>query len=334
MVTKGDSAMIVTVEKPITWLRSKRDGDRHRLMYKNLLSALLDMNLEVHEIPIEHGHDFANRSAPSNGFSLSYHSVGYSRYVWRIKETSIPFFYSIDRRGHSGWSELSGKSQEYTDHLTKVKSVDDEVARLETRKIRNWLESNNLSKYEQKDVDYELPEDFVFFPLQTLNDPVRIHDRLDPVDVLVAAAGYAKKSQRHLVVKRHPYCQSIRVALLLNWICLTNPFVRSTNMSVAKLLPSCRCVLVGNSGVGLEALIYGKNVHTFSASEYEMVTHKIETLEDIGNVFENTNDDSSPEIDRFVWYFLHSVCFDARDKTSIKSRIELIISDVKTGNWN
>ena len=188
------------------------------------------------EEPTRYGSDFVARTPPVNGILLSFHSVGNAINVWRIKETPIPYFYGIDRLGYSGWSELAV----WPDlHGGRIDLQDDQESEAFCHELTNWLKANNLSKYRQSEDARVLPDQFVFFPMQVANDVVAKHNRLDPVAVLGKAAWSARRSGVPLVVKRHPYCRSWRVAGWLKWLATANRHVHVTNASVTRLLPAC-----------------------------------------------------------------------------------------------
>lgn len=323
--------MNIILEKPLPWLKSKRDGDRHRLMYENIKYVLHEF--KTIETPIKYGEDMKERTPPLNGCYLSYHSIGNCPYVWRIKETPIPFFYSIDKYGYSGWSELSNSSDKYQLHLDKAKSVNIKDANDFCKKIYSWLVLGNFSKYKQTDIKFKLPNNYIFFPLQTLNDPVRQHDRLNFLKVLIHTSNLSKKYKKKLVVKPHPYCRSIKIRFLLKYLRITNPYLLITTASVTQLLDNSDVVITGNSGVGLEALFYSKKVYSFSNSEYDLACNLINDYSDIENVFTGSyKSDVDPKA--FLFYYFAEHCFDARNIQNISLVLKKIISVTKERRWD
>jgi len=322
--------MRVVIEKPLTWLESDRDGDRNRLMYAGVLNALRGLGLDFVEEPIRYGSDFVARVASSDGIRLSYHSIGNARNVWRLKETPIPYYYGIDRLGYSGWSELSVRPDQ---HEALVRQQDERRSETFCAGLAEWLRTNNLSKYRQADVECKLPQRYVFFPMQVSTDVVARHNRLDPIAVLRRASRYAARHGMPLVVKRHPYCRSWRVAAWIKWLALANRHVHVTTASITRLLPSCSAVLVGNSGVGLEALVYGKPVYSFAASEYELVTHPIRHLDELESIFAAGEHVRHRDAYRFVRYYLAECCFDARSADDTRKKIARIVRDAESGRW-
>lgn len=316
--------MKIVLEKPITWLKSDRDGERNKLMYTNLSLALKSIGSDVTEMDTFYGSDFSERHAPPGGALISYHSVGGRPNVWRLKETSIPFYYNLDKLGYSGWSELSVNKKI---HEGAIVNRNQNHAESFCRAVSSWLIEENLSKYVQGSRYINEIEPFVLFPMQVRDDIVAVHNRLDPLRVLRVAAAMCKKHKRLLLVKRHPYCKNWKTASLLGLLDASNKYVRITDASITSLLPVCQAVLVGNSGVGLEAIIYGKPVYSFAKSEYDFASYQIESEEDIESVYFSSSK-PHPNGFKFGHYFLSERCFDARDIIDIKNKIQnLIISE-------
>jgi hypothetical protein len=320
------------IEKPVSWLYSKSDGQRHKLMYKNLIRAIDELGIDYTEQNTYRHFDFQERTQKPDGFCLSYHSVGNTPYVWRIKETSIPFFYSVDRFGYSGWSELSTNSKK---HEGLIQSIDIQTAKDFCEAITTWLTSENLSKYSQSLNEFSFTDAYILYPMQVLSDKVSIHHNHHPLKILLWAAKAAKKKKQYLIVKRHPFCKNPIVGLFLFWFSISNKYFISSKASITKLLSNCKSVIVGNSGTGLEALIYGKSVHSFSSSEYRSATSFINSPNDILSIFEiEDNNPKSLELGyKFSYYYLTNQCFDCRDTASIKRKLEEIISITKSREW-
>jgi len=290
-------------------------------MYASLLHALRDIGAESTEVDTHYGNDFAERTAPPDGVLISYHSVGNAPNVWRLKETPIPFFYSLDRLGYSGWSELSVEKEKFE---PLISAESESEAKTFCNSISDWLVRENLSKYMQSSESISGGADFVLFPLQVSSDIVATHNRMNPLDVLHEAAKICKRQRRMLVVKRHPYCTSKTVVRRLVLERILNKYVRITNASITSLLSACNAVLVGNSGVGLEAIVYGKPVYSFARSEYEIATHQVCNLDDISSAF-TSPPMPHPNGYKFGHYYLRKRCFDARDPSDVRDKLRNFI---------
>src|SRR5690606_14294329 len=123
-------------------------------------------------------------------------------------------------------------------------------------------------------------------------------------------------------VKRHPYCRNLLMNVSLR---VVRHFgnVLYTDASVTQILPSCTAVITGNSGVGLEALAYGKPVFTFGKSEYQLASYQLDALEDIDAVFAQQCHKEHPLGRRFVHYYLKTICFDVRSPSDVQGKISM-----------
>lgn len=325
-----DRSIPVKVEVPIGWMKSRRDGERNRLMFESLKKRLARHNfiLSFENIPFDVS--FRPRTAPKNGFTLSYHSSGNTPHVWRIKETPVQYYYSFDQFGFSGWSELSIN---HNYHRKQVEQVDRKIAETFTYQLRTQLITTNTSKYKQTTKPFTLDEPFVFYSLQKSNDIVASLYRLDAFKVLQQAALIAKKKRIKLVVKRHPYCLDPRVSWALLKAKFNNPYVITTSASIHKILPLCSSVLVANSGVGFEALIHGKQVYSFGNSEYELATTTLNSVADIEQVFSTQISTNSTWCNRFVYYFLTQYCFNVKNANDIDKKLQKAVDALNSDTW-
>lgn len=318
------------LEKPVPWLESVLDGERNQLMYDALRFALDKYQLRYREVPIRFRTEFVLRKAPYNGFCISYHSVGNSRHVWRVKETPVPYFYSFDRLGFSAWSEISQFPERF---FAAIDAVPFFEAKLFVESLSQYLRKNNLSKYAQnEETSLNLPDDFIFFPLQVRNDIVFQFCHIDPLKVVRFLASRAKKNGQFLIIKRHPLCKSKRVTVLLSWLIKTNPFVIVSGASINQLIPKCSKVVVANSGVGFEALIHQKQVLSFAKSEYSIASNNFTSLKDLEQMLQIENYNNVFAI-KYVFYFLNKLCFDARDPAAIERFLNLVLFCLENDFW-
>lgn len=318
------------LEVPTPWMQSPRDGDRQRAMFSALESSVRSAGVAPALEEIEFGTTFVRRPSPDRGFRLSYHSCGDSRHVWRIKETPIPWFYSFDRLGFAGWSELWRRQEAIR---PMVERIDQDEASDYCSKIASWLSGENLSKYFQGDSPPPEIDGFVLFPLQISGDIVARLSRVDQFQALLSAARYAARHRHPLVVKRHPYCTSRLIKYALRILPRVNPYVHVTNASVNALLDRCDAVLVSNSGVGLEALARNKTVFSFGRSEYEWATERLHGSSDIERAFTPNRARATGLGVKFVYFFLKYHCFDARDQRTIERCLTIADSAASSDTW-
>ncbi|WP_311272511.1 MULTISPECIES: hypothetical protein [unclassified Rhizobium] len=308
----------VDLEVPVTWFPSQLDGERHRAMFSQLCSVLASRPIDVHLKPVAHGmHDVPRRPRP-NGVVFSYHSIGTERNVWRIKETPIAGWYSFDPNGFSGWSSLAKFP---ASHMSRIRGCEPNASLAYVQQLKEKLRIRNASKYSQSAEAFTLDRPYVYFPLQLIDDPVSEFCRLNPFDVIVRAAEMAQQSGYALVLKRHPLCRSSVVAQVLGEVQKAFSSVVISNASIHQHLEGCRAVIVANSGVGMEALMYLKPVFSFASSEYELATTSISSLEELDAAFAPELPDNAAWMAQFLNYYLEQCCFSIYDTNTIERQV-------------
>jgi len=315
----------VELEVPVTWFPIAQDGDRHRWMFACLCTILSQRPVTITMSPVIHGVHHMPRNPPQGGIVLSYHSVGDEPNVWRIKETPIANWYSFDANGFSGWSSFARYPER---HAPAIDAVDVNHARQRVGALRDELRRNNTSKYSQSAEPFNVSRPYVYFPLQKVDDPVAAFCRVNTLDVLRRAAEIAERTGILLVVKRHPLCESEALGQVLVEVDQKFGNVMVSKASIHHHLEGCRSVIVANSGVGMEAMLYGKPVFSFAASEYELATNPIASLDELERAFAPTLPDDSGRAAQFLTYYLDRCCFSISDLSTIARRIDEALSKI------
>ncbi|MCA8487529.1 hypothetical protein LGM85_26665 [Burkholderia multivorans] len=214
---------------------------------------------------------------------------------------------------------------QYDGDIEKI-SLADADAIIE-RYRKNFLETG-ISKYPQKSgAGHDLPGPYVFFPLQVQNDPVSELSSLTALDLLPRAAELARENRTYLVLKRHPFCQSLAVEVMIDRLCRENPYVRLTDDSIHRLIPCARSVLTVNSGVGLEALIHGASVYSTGASEWYRATHQIHDIDEVDRIFHEHQSGMNVFQRKFIAYLLSEYWVNSEDFASIDKKINECIAE-------
>lgn len=136
----------------------------------------------------------------------------------------------------------------------------------------------NESKFEQPPLDHKikLPSDYVFFPCQLPHDEtIRSHSNWTVARALVETLESAARVGLSVVVKGHP----VNPGSMIDLKNIAYKYDHATwvdDASVHQLIAGSRLVACVNSGVGLEAVVYGKPVVTFGRSDYDVVTMNVE----------------------------------------------------------
>ncbi len=310
--------MKVTLEVDPWEIENHRDT--YPYMLARLCEALAQRDLDVAFEPSSTRATFAARRSPRSGFRIAWHSVGEEPNVWRVKDAAIPGYYLFDRNGFSGWAEIGRHPARFS---ASIGQVDVDVARSFVHELRRTLVAGNISKHRQAGQAFAPPGPFVFFPLQLLDDTVVALQRLPTLDVLEKASSLARSARKCLVIKRHPQCTNERVTEAIARVVAGNEYVRRTDASIHAILPACDAVLVANSGVGFEALIHHRPVYTFGGSEYETVTRRLQTLDDIAAAFAPSHEHDVDLVDRYLAYFLGRNCFSPKDIGGILRHLDV-----------
>jgi hypothetical protein len=308
------SKIKIAIERPDAWLNSPLDGHRHRQFFANLLMAATEENFCIETADIPFGGDFAPRLAGPDRVLLSYHSIGSSPNVWRLKESYIPPYYYFDKTGYSGWAQIAHDR----DLLRAVDLVDQAAADGFVHELCASLVNRNESKYTQSSEAAPAPG-YVFFAMQVAEDSVARLARLDTVTLLQALVRESARSGAPLVIKRHPLCKSTPIGDLLE--VARRQGVIISNASVHSLLAGARSVVTINSGVGFEALIHGKPVFSAGKSDYESVTTPLRDLDDVRRCFAGIDWDAA-RARRFVYFYLTHYCVNGADVESLRLRIQ------------
>ncbi|MCM2477154.1 hypothetical protein HGO38_27250 [Rhizobium sp. CG5] len=215
-----------------------------------------------------------------SGPYIAYHSVGTSKQGLHVKETDRRSYFSVDTAGYSGWSDFSKCP-------LPAQPIDRAAIQSFVAGERLALIAGNQSKYEQPDQDPARPTapPHVFVALQVVDDAVQRLAHVHMFDMLEEVSLACRARNIPVVVKRHPLCRSWEVAHVLRRGERRGLFSVSQESIHGLISKSC-AVCVVNSSVGAEALLHGKPVYTFGASEYQAGTFQMRARGDFARLFE------------------------------------------------
>ena len=94
--------------------------------------------------------------------------------------------------------------------------------------------------------------------------------------------------------------------------------------SVHSFLPKCKCVVVGNSGAGFEAMMYDKPIISFCHPEYHWVTYDVKKLVELYKAIDLSwfNKESSR---KFLYWYMEDYCLF--DQASAVDRIRELTNE-------
>lgn len=308
----------VVVEEPVDWLNDARVGPNLPRLYGNLFLALAACGIPFSAEPTRPFRDDHPRVVPPRQTRIAYHSFGDVAHCWRVKEAYLPDWYYFDRRGYSGWAEISDSQALFEEAM----AIDAAEAVAFRDDLRRRLTEQNVSKYKQAAAGgFRHDAPFVFLAMQMPGDTVSRLARVDTVSLVRLAADQAARHGRDLVVKRHPLCKDDAVTALLAELA-DHPRVTLTDAALADILPQASAVLVVNSGVGFEALVHGKPVYASGAADYQWLTHAVAGADDLAPAFTAPRpaaDDLTQA--RFITWFLTRYCVSASDFPGLRRKL-------------
>lgn len=321
----------IIVERPVSWINSDITGRYVGILYDHLLNIFKSYNINIEIIDIFYfgcnglRYDRTPKFNNSDTLYFSYHTYGdIVNNLWRIKESYIPGFFSIDPKGYSGFSKLADMDKNYI-----LKDIKLNIAKKFIYNIYKTIIKKNISKYNQNIFknNYSIPNNSVFFPLQVQNDTVLDLMSFEFYNLLEHVC---KNITYPIIIKIHPY--SIDIDYLRKKILdlsLIYPNVILSEESVHQILPKCKCCMTINSGVGFEALLHNKPVITFGKSDYHTVTYNCDKKEMINNnlilnCIKNHNPNNTI---KFLYYYLNDYCIYYNNINLLKTRIENILNN-------
>ncbi len=273
-------------------------------------------------IPFEVRGRLANHGTPeveAGRRYVSHHSLGPDGRGLHIKATDRPGCFSFDTRGYSGWSDFAATPLEELG----LDELDPEVVEKFFDGERRII-SGNVSKYSQPAQgknDAALPDEYVFVGLQKPGDAVQQLAKIQMLDMLSEVARTCKSRGTSVVVKRHPKCTSSAVARELEAGVAAGLF-QVSDASIHDLIAGSCAVCVVNSSVGAEALLHGKPVYVFGASEYHHVCHRMNVAGDFEKTFRPYELPVQPETTRrFLYLLRHEYAVDVADTAAAAESI-------------
>lgn len=291
----------------------------HQEFFVNLIDSLHQKGVVI--IPVN---QYSSNGVPLFPYKdiplISYHTNGSSAEgnVFHYKNSYVSGYFSIDTKGFSGWSSLASLNVEKL-----LDKLDVEASIKFREKLLRELIDNNVSKYDQPSLNGEdLPGQYIFYATQVVNDVVAQLSFFDHLELLKCLAKNAIEKKKHLVIKRHPLCSSIKIKDELKSLCDSSEYIHVTYDSVHKLIENAEKVVVVNSGVGFEALIHGKKVYTCGRSDYLAVTHQVDCEDKIADIFSDSlkeKEINNETLSNFVYFYLNVYC---KDKKSIHGSLD------------
>ncbi|MBS1301772.1 hypothetical protein [Loktanella sp. SALINAS62] len=312
----------ITLEVPEAWLMNPNDGAQHRMFYAGLLSALAEMNVTIDPVWLPRGAERAPRRTTTDKFAISFHSHGSDGYLMRCKESYIPMYFTMDSMGYSCFSELARHPERF---MPAIARIDTSRAKAFVDGVARDLRANNQSKYPQPAYVPPAYTGYLFVPLQMEWDSVAQGTWIDPLAALERTIHAARARGLHTVVKRHPLCRSAKIATVLDRLDQASDVTVSTD-SVNTLIEGACLVVGANSGVLFEALLQGRDVISFAASDFGTATHQVRSLAVLERAIAAPAPPDAAWRYRFLSWYLREYCVQANDVAAIRRKIQAFVA--------
>ncbi|HCQ0309012.1 TPA: capsular biosynthesis protein [Escherichia coli] len=239
----------------------------------------------------------------NNAYVISYHTRSMdmdNKKHLHIQESTLAERCSMDYMGYAGYSSLADDfTYKIIDNYSKhINNIEQQIS---------FYIKNNISKYKQSDEEFHLESDYVFIPMQVTTDAVASLSYIDGIKLLKLVSEYFFNTSTKVVVKRHPYCNTIEVEKLINELEKEGKIIVSDS-SVHHLIKTSKAVITVNSGVGLETVIHNKPVIITGKSDYYYAATAIakngQELRDIISDLESLNINEVFRKKFLAYYFL------------------------------
>lgn len=264
---------------------------------------------------------------------LAHHTTVRRPGVWNLKKGYLPGYMYWDRCGYSGWAELADSRELFE----RSQALDAEQAlAFYERFTVDWIAAAT-SKFPQDEPGFtrlapergpfEVEEPYVFVVGQRPRDTVSKLARIGTEELAERVVRAFRGTDVRVVVKCHPQERRNHLAHLAR-----EPHVVPSQHSIHRILPGAAAVVTVNSGVGFEALLYGKAVFTAGHCDYHWVTRRIETARDIERLPARLDEPlDRTAIARFVTFALREYFVDAHDGEAVERRLDACVEEWARG---
>jgi len=304
--------MKFVIHKPTQFIKIFRDGKRFGVNYDDVEEFYNILPSAINKLGYEYVIISSLRNYIHNpkNILLSWHTHGQQPNTWHLKSGYLPGYFYFDKKGFSGWSELT-TSYKY-DNYDNMDEVREEVIALTSHFIEN-----NITRYDQH--PKPLPKQpYVLVLDQHNNDVVRELAYIDNLPEVIQEAFAPTKY--NVVVKTHP----VKLSFSNNW-----NFERvNDDGPLHSLIAGAAAVYTNNSSAGFEALLHRKRVFTTGACDYHWATTTLKTENEIVesvNVVDTPVDENN--ILKFLHYCLTKYFVNMHDERTLQQKLQRAIDE-------
>jgi Capsule polysaccharide biosynthesis protein len=251
-------------------------------------------------------------------YVISYHtSARYNPRHIHIQESPLAERCSFDGSGFAGHSSIAA---DYSVIKTFTNNIPDQTLRHHQDEIYKYYVSGNISKYFQPLSDEIYSEPYVFVVLQIPTDIVSRLAYIDGTEMLRTVVDHYRGTDTKVIVKRHPFCGSMKVAKLLDKLEAEGEIIR-TNNSIHAVIKHAKLIVTVNSGVGIEALVQGKTVIVTGACEYMYAAFPVKNSVELRDALSFCPVPNDRLIREFLYFYFHQFTFSFKDRDKIFNKL-------------
>jgi hypothetical protein len=216
------------------------------------------------------------------------------RCIFYMQEV-FPEFFTVDKKGWAAGSQSYG-SDTYKAYRLRP-AFDKYLSQVRAKKHTKFQQHGKLSA----------PDNFLFFPLQLPHDEVIKRHSDDSFEGIANhVLNWCHNQRQHVLVKKHPFGKRIDY---IDDHLFKSPYIHFREVGhVHDYIKRSKAVILANSGVGFEALIYNKPVVCFAKAMYEPIVGAARVSYDnfgsvLGDVLSELSKDRQARYEAFLdWY--------------------------------
>lgn len=263
------------------------------------------------------------------GRVISYHTKGEGdgRHL-RMQEGALAGYSTLDHAGYAGFSSVAKDHEQVRRFASNVPFED--LLRNQ-RALYDSVVSGNRSKYAQSHPAERIDAPYVFVALQVAIDTVAELAWMSGMELLKHVVRQYESRGVAVVVKRHPYCQSVTVQATLRELERAGRTIVS-NASIHDLIAGANAVFTVNSGVGLEALIHRKPVVVSGLCEYGYAASPVRDAGELAALVERGIPHDDRKALEFLYFYTQRYAFTLDDLARLERRIDAWLDGESTAD--
>jgi hypothetical protein len=275
----------------------------------NLLPTIIEQ-LGVDYITLETNEQVREYRRQPDDILLSWHDFGRIKNTWYIKSGYLPNYFYFDRRGFSGWSELTTSYHH---------DVDVDIIRDWVNEKRSYFIDNNITRFTEP---YDKPPPDTPYVLVLDQRPDDIVNDLAYINYLPHHVEKTFANTKYdVIVKPSP--------LQINYTSDGWDFeIEEDAGSLHTLLASASAIYTINSSAGFEALLHNKRVFTTGLCDYHWASTTLKTLDELKASVELIDEPVDEDnITKFLHYCLTEYFVNIDEPSTIERRIKQCLKD-------